>query len=160
MHKIAKIVKKEDVRPALCGVLFKGNKIVATDSFKLLEITGEDQGLNLIVPGRYFKAGDTMTAEGQIKRKDGAIVHPAGAIVNEDSYPMYEQLMPIDEDLDEQYESIRLTRDHLVDLIDAMPDQQIQLFVPKANRAKGKYRPVFVRTINKKVRGLLMPVQE
>jgi len=152
MNKLAKIATKYEIKPELARVMFKGGKIVVTDSFKLLEIETENKGLDVLIKAKDLKAGDTVNTDGTITRKDGSIFTPV--TMSTETYPDYNQIMPTEKQLSE-YNKIKINADYLVDLLQAMPKGKhghVDLYVHKEDCKKMIY------ITGEKSKGLIMPI--
>ena len=98
--RVAKVAKEGSIQPALASVLFTGLHTVATDSFRLIEMSvpnGEAHEpvlLNAKQVGKIKATDKDMI----VITKDGTIKTPEGTYSPEkydaDTYPKYEQIFP------------------------------------------------------------------
>ena len=159
LHKLKKIANKKVInKQALKGVLFKNNKAVATDSFKMIELdynTDELPEDGVLISADVFKAGDRVVQKyGQtvLQRQDGSeLVAP----VIEDHYPDVDQIKPAEE---RAGETITVNRQYLIDLLEAMsanddPHDRVEL------KVETERKDVAMVVRNKTAYGLIMPVK-
>ena len=91
---VASIASKNSARPVLCGVLFRDGKMVATDSYKLLEI-GLDQNLD---------ASEFPVSDQQVMQNEANFILPAESLKKikfnkkaQDAFPILSNAVFVDE---------------------------------------------------------------
>ena len=159
---IYKICSKSTIKPELNSILFNEGKIIATDSYKLIEITPAegDTSVNGLIGSRYFKDGKNYTITksdmkgfADIKDKKGAV--QKAAITSAEYYPKYEEILQQAEKATAN--TVSINRQYLIDLLEAMPKtnpfDKVILSV-----SKDKYKPVLIT--NNVSKALLMPMTE
>lgn len=162
MHKLKNLTKKAPKsKEELNAILFSKGKIVATDSYKLLEIaeTGNRHDINLeaLIPTHYFKAGDTVLAgeagEPMIYRKDGAQIKPE--YLDPTRFPKYEEVMPSQ---DRPAVKMSVNRQFLIDLLEAMPKSKDDEVVLNISTDKPDRTALLIT--NQDAKALLMPLNK
>jgi len=147
------VAKTKGLKPAIEGVLFCNDKIVATDSFKLIEIEAEGDLIH-IVPLSALKKGDTLSkGDGlnvNIVRTDGSVLTVEA--LPADDFPQYESILA---DAEARTKTIiKVSRKHLIDLLTAMePDAWDALELHVSSEPN---MPLLVK--GKGCKGLLMPL--
>jgi len=162
---LAKVASTSTIREELACVAFYGDKTVATDSFRLVEMSasGKAKKTPVLYPAKALKA---MKPKKTDEYDDKSIpVKPAEA--KGDRYPEYEQIFKRTEG--KKYAEVKLNAEYLADLCtllkDLDPFSAITLRVPIESR----YEPVIleadsVRKVKKegeqvqRARALLMPM--
>ena len=156
---VAKVVSKSPVRLELGCVAFHGNRTVATDSFRLIEVSAD--GKKKKTPVLYFgkelskvklKKGETIGEE----RLENAL-----APLHGDKYPLTDTLF--DRLKGKKYVEVRINAEYLADICSVLkeldPFNAITLKVPVSG-----YEPVVIEADDKKsngtqtARALLMPM--
>lgn len=165
--RIGKLVSKSKVRHELTRVLVRDNKVVATDEFKLVEVTlPVSDGANIAIPGKEIV---------KLKPKDGSVqlfavpgaekymatfIHDGGTIVIDaadgKTYPNYEKVFPTEDPVAEINVSAALLKD-VVEFMSKVHDLEpenaklhIEFF--------GKGRPIVFKMQD--VRAMLMPLNK
>lgn len=152
---VAKVASKSSIRPSLACVAFYGDKTVATDSFRLIEMSADGEGLETpelyhadVVKGIKLKKGETIDS---IPGEQGA---------NGDTFPLYEHVIADAEK--HAYRDIMVNAEYLAEICtilkDVHPFKKIKLSIPVA----GTQYPVIItaqgaRETDQKARALLMP---
>lgn len=139
--------------PTLTGVLFGEGKIVATDSFKLVEIDAEGS-VNAVIDRKLLKKGDNVERDESgkiiITRKDGSKLEPEN-IADPNYFPKYNDLFE-EAEKREHYKTL-VSKDLLVELLNAIPDEKLIIEVPK-----DEDKCVYVHS--ERSRGMIMPLRQ
>lgn len=156
---IAKFTSRVGMNGGLRNVLIRGKQLVATDSFRLVEVTNKEPDVTecepMLVPGASLKAvpmlkGDRLNVgEAQLKGAG----HEVNADVQQaDAFPKYEQIFPTG-----SHFQIRLDAEFLAEIAKFMSgvDNQVLLTF----QADG-HKPVVLEceSLTRKVRAMLMPI--
>lgn len=160
MKKIFKdIVSKSMYKPVLRTVYLTERKQVATDAYSLLEVDVQAlDGDAQIKHSELMEGKEHAFIDIKTEKIDHVIQN------SEESYPQYNQIIPTQEDLenDKKYISIKLTPLYLAQLAKAINEtykkkevQSINLYVPVV-----KNKPLVIQRTDKLAIGLLMPQSE
>lgn len=159
---VAKMASKSTIRPELACVAFYGDKTVATDSFRLVEMSAT--GKRKETPVLY----DAKTLA-TVKLKKGESVDDKSmpvkpALVHGDKYPEYEQIFKRTEG--KKYAEVKVNAAYLAEICAVLkeldPFQKIVLKVP----TESAYEPVIIEAESglpagdeprQRARALLMP---
>lgn len=153
IKNITAFTSKSKIKPVLQSIHVMPDKIVATDSFKLIEVIGDTGAIETfnVIPPKGLKTFD------KIERKDGQPVFThknaeyKGELVLED-FPEYEQVIPKTDPVLE----ITISPAHLKEVCAAFESKDD--FSGMQFAFHGKTRPIVITNKKKDIRVLLMPI--
>lgn len=157
---IAKVASKNYVRPELACVADYGNRTVATDSFRLIEMTAT--GKKKSTPTLYYAVEmlKFKLKKGEELEEDS--MKPALAPVHGDKYPQIDSLFERDKDV--RYTEMKVNAAYLADICSVLknldPFQAVTIKIPEESGT----RPMLIiaddtkRGGSQKARALLMPM--
>lgn len=165
----AKTVSKSDIKPELTNVLVSMDKLVATDSYTLIEVdhsclSEEDRLKVEVIKGR--REGNVMLKPEELDMKiDILKTMPIETGVD---FPNYAQVIPTIDELDQHYSVIEVDPNYLANILNAVSKtfkskqyRSIKLYVPKKSYdgtvQKGQDK-VIVKRADNSVIGVVMPL--
>jgi hypothetical protein len=164
---VAKVASGSRIKPALACVAFYGDRTVATDSFRLIEIsaTGKKQKVPTLVYASDLKVLKLKKDEEIGHKKVAALGAALGSELKGEDYPDIDQIL--DRGNDDEYVEVRLNAGYLAEICTILkgidPFNTITLKVPTGK----PYRPIVIEAeskpkeyqIKQKARALLMPTR-
>lgn len=161
------IVAKTDIKPEIAKVFVSKEKMVATNSYALIEVSrevfnGEDKVTDEILRERYPETDILIPA------RDLDLAPEVMEVVPVQSegfvYPDYKQLLPSDEKLASDYYSISVNPHYLADIANAIANTydkkeywgRVEIHIPKEKFN----RPMIIKRDDEKACGLLMPLNK
>lgn len=150
IKNIKAFTKKDGLRPVLEGVYITPDRIVATDTYKLIELktdTGLKETFVFRLPSgvkdfeRVEKDGKKVT----LYNKNNVYITQ----VTKEEFPQYEMIIPKDELV-----SIRLSPKHLKEICTSFENKEYLDF----KIYKGEYKPITIEADN--LKALLMPIRK
>ncbi len=160
MHKIT---SKSSIRPELSAIYFAPNKMVATDSYRLIEVKKDIvfKGNPRPIKAKGFKGTKTVSID------DNDLIHDGDKLIQGErvdaEYPKYERVIPTGKPIF----SIKVNAKYLAEII-AEADAQAGSDYNHTVRLDfyGEHRPMLITPITKeekprgdtKVRALLSPI--
>lgn len=152
IKNIHKFVAKDSPKQSITGVLVTPEKIVATDSFRLVEVTHPFPSVSeptiVKLPKNCSKIDDISVSQGKVMVvSDGDI--SIGAIVD-DTFPVYDAIFPTEKPMLE----IKLNTAYLKEIAEFFERNEQPTFTVKLY---GNLKPVLFEAGN--IRALLMPIQ-
>lgn len=153
---VASFAAKSPIRPELASVLLKGGKIVATDSFRLIEMEVEEYegDVPVLIPAKEFKAmkGKVILGEKSeegYKLSSDQMTLIVSANGDPESYPDYEKIIPTEEPVLEIKVNGRYLAEVLSLLAKTHPFETVELSF------YGPKKGIVLHTA--KARGIVMP---
>ena len=151
IKNLSEFISREHLKKAVEGVLITPDKIVASDSFKLIEIESGDTGVKkpiVLKVARYINRFEKVVVmDGEHFVKDGDSFHK-GKLV-EEKFPDYEVLIPKSEPVF----TIKLSPLHLKEICTAFEDK---VYIKMEFHSESK--PVVFTENTGSLRALLMPI--
>lgn len=169
-----KITAPNQIKPELASVAFYGNRTIATDSFRLLEVSafGEAHEPTLMLRDtlKTYKLKTYKTEKGQIKFTEKDIEEKTGHNLSEQAtapfgmYPDVDKIMS--ESPDEEYATIKVNGALFGELLSQMAKMNKFSMVEIKIPTQKKYSPIHVYTNshkpheaeNQTAHGLMMPI--
>lgn len=160
---IAKITSRSDLKPALQCVAFYGNRTVATDSFRMIEVSakGEPHGIQLC----------TAAVIPKLKKRETRAEIPMFSIAQTSEYPDVDQVFDAQfSDEGKEYVTVNINGHYLAEvakiLADVSPFGRIVLQVETSGHAKHAVRITsndarvkpFTENVTQEARALVMPM--
>lgn len=164
-----KIVSNSDIKPELAHVLVSEDKLVATNSYSLIEVAqsslGEEDRMKLeIIKGR--KEGNVMLKPEELDMKKEIL--ETMPFESAEHYPAYQQVMPTENNLSAHYSMVEVSPKILSDILISISKtfkskqyQAVYLYVPKRNydgTVNVAHNKVFVKRADNSVTGVVMPL--
>lgn len=165
IKNLSAFTAKSDTKQELAGVLVTKDKLVATDSFRLIEVqseAGKDLEKPIIVKmQKGVKTFDhvTQNTDGTVTLTTKGASTPSAYVLDGDTFPKYEPLIP---DIKNAIAHIKLNPQFLKEIAQAFEDLQgknelnsVHMYVfEEESRAK----PVLFTNDKGTARALLMPI--
>lgn len=90
---VGKVASKTSIKPELGSIAFYGNKTVATDSFRLLEVSAPGGELNepILLNAKYLKGNLKISPDKDVDLNE--IISRSGAAPVAGNFPKYEEIL-------------------------------------------------------------------
>lgn len=156
---VGKVASKSNIKQELACVAFYGNRTVATDSFRLIEMSaGGKKKKNPILLHAKTLNQLVKLGKGESKTLED-IIASARMQTTKGEYPDIDKVLDSAEEQD--FVKIKLNGEYLADILDILSKLHsfgtVELFVPKK-----EYKPMLIKAESfdkkQKARALLMPM--
>lgn len=166
----SKIVSKDETRKELAHVLVTDDRLVATNSYTLIEVkrdalSEEDKARLQIISAR--SDGTILMKPEELDMKKEIL--ETMPIESGADFPRYEQIMPTEDQLNSHYSVVEVDPRKLADILQAVSKtfkskqyQSIKLFVPKVKydgTVETAQDKVVVKRADNSVTGVVMPLR-
>lgn len=152
---IGKVASTTSIKPEMKAIAFYGDRTVATDSYRLIEVTAQGEKLEkpVLYNADLIKKVVKLKKDETIKLED-LLIEP---LSDDLTYPVVDEVLRNAED--GEYTEIKVNAEYLAEVLNVLKEfnafKSVTLKVPTAPQ-----KPIFITTENKdqKARAILMPL--